>query len=40
MVNFFEQLFSVMWQEEMSSGNGEGFIANIFQKEDKEDPAN
>ena len=41
MVDLLEQLFSVIWQEEIVPGQWrEGLIVNIFKKRDREDPAN
>ena len=41
MVDLLEQLFSVIWQEEIVPRQWrEGLIVNIFKKGDKEDPAN
>ena len=41
MVDLFEQLFSVIWQEEVVPRQWrEGFIVNIFKKGDRDDPAN
>ena len=41
MVDLLEQLFSVIWQEEIVPRQWrEGFIVNIFKKGDREDPAN
>ena len=41
MVNLLEQLFSVIWQEEIVPRQWrEGLIVNIFNKGDREDPAN
>ena len=43
MVDLLEQLFSVIWQEEIVPRQwreGEGLIVNIFKKGDREDPAN
>ena len=41
MVDLLEQLFSVIWQEEISPRQWrEGLIVNIFKKGDREDPAN
>ena len=41
MVDFLEQLFLVIWQEEIVPRQWrEGLIVNIFKKGDREDPAN
>ena len=42
MVDLLEQLFSVIWQEEIvpRQWREEGLIVNIFKKGDREDPAN
>ena len=41
MVDLLEQLFSVIWQEEIVPRQWrEGLIVNIFKKGDREDPAN
>ena len=41
MVDLLEQLFSVIWQEEIVPMKWrEGLIVNIFKKGDREDPAN
>ena len=41
MVHLLEQLFSVIWQEEIVPRQWrEGLIVNIFKKGDREDPAN
>ena len=41
MVDLIEQLFSVIWQEEIVPRQWrEGLIVNIFKKGDREDPAN
>ena len=41
MVDLLEQLFSVIWQEEIVPRQWrEGLIVNIFKKGDGEDPAN
>ena len=41
MVDLLEQLFSVIWQEEIVPRQWrEGFIVNIFKKGDREDPGN
>ena len=41
MVDLLEQLFSVIWQEEIVPRQWrKGLIVNIFKKGDKEDPAN
>ena len=41
MVDLLEQLFSVIWQEEIAPRQWrEGLIVNIFKKGDREDPAN
>ena len=41
MVDLPEQLFSVIWQEEIVPRQWrEGLIVNIFKKGDREDPAN
>ena len=40
MVDLLEQLFSVIWQEEIVPRQWrEGLIVNIFKKGDREDPA-
>ena len=41
MVDLLEQLFSVIWQEEIVPRQWrEGLNVNIFKKGDREDPAN
>ena len=41
MVDLLQQLFSVIWQEEIVPRQWrEGLIVNIFKKKDREDPAN
>ena len=41
MVDLLEQLFSVIWQEEIVSRQSrDGLIVNIFKKGDREDPGN
>ena len=41
MVDLLEQLFSVIWQEEMVPRQWrDGLIVNIFKKGDREDPGN
>ena len=41
MVDVLEQLFSVIWHEEIVPRQWrDGFIVNIFKKEDREDPGN
>ena len=41
MVDLLEQLFPVIWQEEIVPRQWrEGLIVNIFKKRDREDPAN
>ena len=41
MIDLLEQLFSVIWQEEIVPRQWrEGLIVNIFKKGDREDPAN
>ena len=41
MVDLLEQLFSVIWQEEIVPRQWrDGFIVNIFKKGDREDPDN
>ena len=41
MVDLLEQLFSVIWYEEIVCGQWrEGLIVNIFNKGDREDPGN
>ena len=41
MVDLLEQLFSVIWQDEIFPRQWrEGLIVNIFKKGDREDPAN
>ena len=41
MVDLIEQLFSVIWQEEIVPRQWrDGFIVNIFKKGDRKDPGN
>ena len=41
MVDLLEQLFSVIWQEEIVPRQWrDGLIVNIFKKGDREDPGN
>ena len=41
MVDFLEQLFSVIWQEEIVPRQwSDGLIVNIFKRGDREDPGN